>query len=565
MTIPSGSCAGENREQKAESKGESRGRRWVGESSTARGKNFRVDFGESDSPHACDPPVFWLFAPLPCLPGHRSPDQDEVVDRSSDDRSGRAYRWGGPAVPAEGGHGGAGTGGPPQPVLPRATFEREPLWRPATRTRSSGVVHRAQRNSEGLAMDVGAIVLCGGESRRMGRPKAWLPFGPERLLQRVVRIVGEAAGPVVVVAAAGQDLPTLPAGVAVVFDEVSGRGPLLRARRRPRCAGRPRCASRSPRPSTPPGSSPAGSIGSRTSSATPTRRSRGPADGLHPLSALYRPATVRPAVARMIAEGRFRATEIVGRVRTREVGADDFRDVDPDLGTLANLNTPEEYRAALLRAGFAEERFRLKTAPRVGATHSPAGASPSSWRGRVRPASPSSAGASRWRASLAAQRSGPAGPGVRGRARPARAGASWPREAASRGSRPQRSQTRQYAFSEIGPDRHPGQTGPRDSRRAGPGGQARAEQDRGTRERGGRDRLARPGSGREARRLGLLGRLGLGLGAGRGVGDQVEGVDVALAPRGGARAGLGGRRSTPSATCRTGRRATSLTPSRSAA
>ena len=32
-----------------------------------------------------------------------------------------------------------------------------------------------------------AIVLCGGRSSRMGTPKALLPFGPELMLQRVVR------------------------------------------------------------------------------------------------------------------------------------------------------------------------------------------------------------------------------------------------------------------------------------------------------------------------------------------------------------------------------------------
>ena len=75
-------------------------------------------------------------------------------------------------------------------------------------------------------MDLGAIVLCGGQSRRMGRPKAWLPFGPEVLLQRVVRLVGEAVGPIVVVAGPGQDLPGLPAAVRVVRDGLGGRGPL---------------------------------------------------------------------------------------------------------------------------------------------------------------------------------------------------------------------------------------------------------------------------------------------------------------------------------------------------
>ena len=41
-------------------------------------------------------------------------------------------------------------------------------------------------------MRVGGIVLCGGRSSRMGSPKAWLPFGGEPMLARVVRVVCEA-------------------------------------------------------------------------------------------------------------------------------------------------------------------------------------------------------------------------------------------------------------------------------------------------------------------------------------------------------------------------------------
>src|SRR5205807_272847 len=70
------------------------------------------------------------------------------------------------------------------------------------------------------------VVLCGGRSSRMGRPKAWLPFGGEALLQRVVRRLGEAVSPVVVVAAPGQELPSLPSEVAIVRDPEEGRGPL---------------------------------------------------------------------------------------------------------------------------------------------------------------------------------------------------------------------------------------------------------------------------------------------------------------------------------------------------
>jgi molybdopterin-guanine dinucleotide biosynthesis protein A len=75
-------------------------------------------------------------------------------------------------------------------------------------------------------MTLGAVVLCGGASRRMGQPKAWLPFGPERMLRRVVRLVSAATGPVVVVAAPGQEVPPLPSDVVLVRDPVSDRGPL---------------------------------------------------------------------------------------------------------------------------------------------------------------------------------------------------------------------------------------------------------------------------------------------------------------------------------------------------
>src|SRR4051794_18935805 len=77
-------------------------------------------------------------------------------------------------------------------------------------------------------MTLGAVVLCGGQSRRMGQPKAWLPFGSERLLQRVVRLVGSGIGdgPIVIVAAPDQVCPPLPDSSTIVRDPVTGRGPL---------------------------------------------------------------------------------------------------------------------------------------------------------------------------------------------------------------------------------------------------------------------------------------------------------------------------------------------------
>lgn len=73
---------------------------------------------------------------------------------------------------------------------------------------------------------IGGIVLCGGQSVRMGRPKEWLTVGDETLLQRTVRLIGGACAPIVVVGRKGQSLPSLPADVEVIADTFAEAGPL---------------------------------------------------------------------------------------------------------------------------------------------------------------------------------------------------------------------------------------------------------------------------------------------------------------------------------------------------
>ena len=71
-----------------------------------------------------------------------------------------------------------------------------------------------------------AIVLAGGRSARMGRSKASLEWEGSTLLRRTVATLAGVTRRVIVVRAAGQALPPLPAGVAVVEDALPGRGPL---------------------------------------------------------------------------------------------------------------------------------------------------------------------------------------------------------------------------------------------------------------------------------------------------------------------------------------------------
>jgi molybdenum cofactor guanylyltransferase len=70
-----------------------------------------------------------------------------------------------------------------------------------------------------------AIVLAGGASRRMGRPKALLDWHGTPLVHHVASILARVCDPVVVVAAPGDELP-LPDGVERAQDAVADRGPL---------------------------------------------------------------------------------------------------------------------------------------------------------------------------------------------------------------------------------------------------------------------------------------------------------------------------------------------------
>ena len=198
---------------------------------------------------------------------------------------------------------------------------------------------------------VGGIVLCGGRSSRMGRPKAWLPFGPEVLLQRTVRILAEVVNPVVVVAAPDQELPDLPASVLVARDDREHLGPLnglgtgLAA-----LVGRAEVAYLS---------------ACDVPFLLPTLVRRvvdrlGDADiclpeagGFkHPLAAAYR-VRVRPVVDELVAANQLRPIALTERVRTRVLTAAEITDIDPELDSLRNVNTPDEYEAALRLAGYA--------------------------------------------------------------------------------------------------------------------------------------------------------------------------------------------------------------------
>lgn len=211
----------------------------------------------------------------------------------------------------------------------------------------------------GEAMHIGGVILCGGKSSRMGYPKAMLPFGPELMLQRVVRLLSEVVGPIVVVAARDQELPPLPPTIQVAYDERPERGPLEGLMAGLSALGEQADAAYV------------------TSCDVPLLQPAFvremiarldqhdiavPVDDKyqHPLAAVYRTGVV-PHIRELLAHDRLRPVYLFDKANTVRVSVEELRQVDPELSTLANLNHPADYFAALQSAGLeASDEIREK-------------------------------------------------------------------------------------------------------------------------------------------------------------------------------------------------------------
>ena len=205
---------------------------------------------------------------------------------------------------------------------------------------------------------LGGIVLCGGRSSRMGSPKAWLDFGGEPLLARVVRTVRRACAPVIVVAAPGQDVPPLPPYVPIARDPLEGRGPLQGI-----AAGLHALLES-------PGDSEGVDAAFVTSTDAPFLEPaliarlaalRGSDHDVavphteghfHPLTAIYA-CTCLPHIEALLAADRLRPFFLFERIRTMACDAPmlladpELATADPALRSFENINTPDDYARAL--------------------------------------------------------------------------------------------------------------------------------------------------------------------------------------------------------------------------
>jgi molybdenum cofactor guanylyltransferase len=203
-----------------------------------------------------------------------------------------------------------------------------------------------------------AIILAGGRSSRMGLPKAALPFGPSTILERLIETLRVAFAEVVIVAAPECDEPfsidrTL-AGRArdlheghrliVERDDDAFGGPVGALRRGlARAQGEITFASSCDLPLL------------RAEVATAICALVGDRDGaiprvdgkLQPLCAAYRREAAVAALAAMEAAGEQRLTALADRIDARIVEEAALRAIDPELHSLINVNTAQDYSRAL--------------------------------------------------------------------------------------------------------------------------------------------------------------------------------------------------------------------------
>ncbi|MHB8732463.1 MAG: molybdenum cofactor guanylyltransferase [bacterium] len=177
---------------------------------------------------------------------------------------------------------------------------------------------------------IGAI-LAGGESRRMGRDKAFLPFGGTTLVERVAARLREAGADVLVVTNDPEPYEAL--GLRTVPDALPERRSLVGIYTAVRHAGGPAFVCGCDMPFLcPPLIRHMDGLARSADVVIPRVRD------YEPLHAVYTPACLEP-ITRVLAAGD-RNADLLREVNARVLDADELRRFDPDLQSLVNVNTP---------------------------------------------------------------------------------------------------------------------------------------------------------------------------------------------------------------------------------
>jgi molybdopterin-guanine dinucleotide biosynthesis protein A len=196
-----------------------------------------------------------------------------------------------------------------------------------------------------------AIVLAGGRSSRMGRPKAALDFGGVPILTRIISELKRRFAEVVVVAAPESedslqmDLPA----IKIVRDDTAYQGPLDALRHGLDAVSNEvafACSCDLPLLDSDVAAAIVAMLGD-FDAAIPIVGEK-----LQPLHAAYRKRCAS-ALAALGMRGESRLIAIADAVNTMRISESDLLVLDPQLHSFLNLNAPDDYQRALKIAGLA--------------------------------------------------------------------------------------------------------------------------------------------------------------------------------------------------------------------
>ncbi len=194
---------------------------------------------------------------------------------------------------------------------------------------------------DSTTVDAAAVILAGGKSSRMGRPKALLLFDGEPLIAHVVRKLGNIFPEIIVVAAPDQELPPLP--VKLARDDVAYQGPVSGIYHGLKASTREICFVTScdaPFLNLALVSHLLSQI-SDFDVVVPFWQER-----FQPLHAVYR-SSVAPLLKDQLERGELRPIFLYDKVRTRKIDECEIPRLDPEGLSLLNMNSPADYDAAL--------------------------------------------------------------------------------------------------------------------------------------------------------------------------------------------------------------------------
>jgi molybdopterin-guanine dinucleotide biosynthesis protein A len=200
-------------------------------------------------------------------------------------------------------------------------------------------------------LSASAIILAGGQSRRMGRPKAAIRFGNSTILEQLIAELCSSFEDILIIAAPARSeafsiehlLRAVPSSVRLVRDRSAYQGAAVALARGLMAA--------------------ANDVSFACSCDLPLLRAEvaralyGMLNGYEavipvvgvkpqPLCAVYR-RSAAACIERQVASGEYRLTRIIAALTAYRPSDLQLRHIDPGLHSFLNVNTPQDYNRAL--------------------------------------------------------------------------------------------------------------------------------------------------------------------------------------------------------------------------